>query len=436
MPIRYERVREFLRLDEGDPPPVFVGRGAILGDILDIAIRKAGRPKVTRIVQGAPGAGKTSLLHEMQRLWTGENGTPRVVTLSSTDITDDTAVGVGAVLDAWTMDKVSWRKALMDRLKGINAIGAGPGGFSVGFSDAEIPKTLRMLARKHPAREGSVPIIVAVDEAQRLAGDRTTPEARFLQAIHDGTTGLPLSLVLAGLSDTQNRAREMDLTRSVVVHEVGRLEAWEARTFMEKACRHFGLDISRHIPQLHDLVHLCDGWPRHLHHAGVALAEEALRVNGDLERIVWTDVESETRRKRREYYESQYSLEMRESNALVAKVMETVPESRNGSETTTGTIARTTLLGTIVGHCRTGDSPQDIPWSLPDGMTPRRFLAHLIHRGALYDDGRDSVHSPIPSFRSYLIEAGTEPMPGSSLKEKDGDDSTARRTRQQPLRRR
>ncbi len=401
MAIRYDRIREFLDQDEGDPPPVFVGRGTILDDILDTAVRKAGRPKVTRILQGAPGAGKTSLLAEMQKRWMGKDGTPRVVTLSSTDIVNDTAAGVGAVLDAWTMDGASWKRAVMDRLTGLNAIGIGPGGLSIGFSDTDIPKTLRMLARKHPARQGSVPIIVAVDEAQRFAGSPHSPEAGFLQEVHDGSTGLPLTLVLAGLSDTHDKVRKMQLTRSMNVHEAGRLKMAEAKDFMERLGQHFGLDISHHIPRLDDLADVCDGWPRHLHYAGVALAEAALKTDGDMERMDWTCMMDETKGMRQIYYRDQYSPQMRKSRSLTAAVMRNIPSRKSGKGKTG--VSEVDVLNSIHRH-HCADGP--VEWMLPKGMDNEDFLAHLVHQGAIYIDSDGRIHSPIPSFRSYLIEAG------------------------------
>ena len=71
MPIHRDRIIEYLRQGEGAPPPVFVGHDTILTDVLTTAKDSAGKPKMTRIVQGAPGAGKSSLLHEMQKLWLG-----------------------------------------------------------------------------------------------------------------------------------------------------------------------------------------------------------------------------------------------------------------------------------------------------------------------------------------------------------------------------
>ncbi|MDE0113315.1 MAG: hypothetical protein OXN84_13675 [Albidovulum sp.] len=59
-------LKNFVAAGEGAPPPVFVGRKKAIGDI-EAAARRAwkpgaashGEPKATRIVYGAPGAGKS-----------------------------------------------------------------------------------------------------------------------------------------------------------------------------------------------------------------------------------------------------------------------------------------------------------------------------------------------------------------------------------------
>ena len=101
--MQYGRMREFLRLGEGAPPPIFAGRGALLADLLKTGTENAGLPKMTRVIQSAPGAGKTSILHEMRRRWTGQDGTPRVLVLSGTDLMDDMSAVVNAVIAAGTI---------------------------------------------------------------------------------------------------------------------------------------------------------------------------------------------------------------------------------------------------------------------------------------------------------------------------------------------
>ena len=59
-------------------------------------------------------------------------------------------------------------------------------------------------------------------------------------------------------------------------------------------------------------------------------------------------------------------------------------------------------------------------WRLPEDMTVKDLIRHLIHRGALHmnvDTG--AVDCPIPSFRRFMIGQGEpipspKPDPGSS----------------------
>jgi len=39
-------------------------------------------------------------------------------------------------------------------------------------------------------------------------------------------------------------------------------------------------------------------------------------------------------------------------------------------------------------------------------MTAVRFFNHLVQKGALQKNGRNTYACPIPSFRSFLIENG------------------------------
>ncbi|MCY4301492.1 MAG: hypothetical protein OXC68_07125 [Aestuariivita sp.] len=65
-----EELRNFIRDGAGEYPPVFVGRDTILSDVLDMSNRARERgyasPKNTHIIQGAPGAGKTSILKALE----------------------------------------------------------------------------------------------------------------------------------------------------------------------------------------------------------------------------------------------------------------------------------------------------------------------------------------------------------------------------------
>ena len=94
-------LREFVAAGEGSPPPVFVGRTEAIADI-EAAARRAwkpgasnqGEPGATRVLHGAPGAGKSSLLAELAARCGASRGpgAPRVLLLSSADFADISAV--------------------------------------------------------------------------------------------------------------------------------------------------------------------------------------------------------------------------------------------------------------------------------------------------------------------------------------------------------
>ena len=410
MPLNHDCVTAFLNAGEKAPPPVFVGRETVLGDILKTGTEQAGYPGKTRIVQGAPGAGKTSLIHEMQKRWTRRDGNLRVVDLSSEDLISDLPAAVAATAHAATLDHEGWTGLLRRRARRIESIGVALAGAGLSVAlNLDRPALTLTAAFRECGRKTWSPTIVTVDEAQALPGDRSSPVAAFLRSVHNNR-GLPVVLVLAGLSDTRDKASELDLTRGSRLHELGRFDMAVTRGFMERLCAHFGMDVSRHLPQLHALAAPTEGWPRHMHHAAEALARAAKKVDGDLERIDWAAVAARSLESRQAYYKDQRSPEMRDSDVLTAAVMRDVD----------GTQGRGEIKNLILRHeDKTSD---DVRRRIPGGMNVHSFYDHLVRRGALYADADDKVHSPIPSFRRFLAEAGgLSPGPEPSPVAANGD---------------
>ena len=142
------------------------------------------------------------------------------------------------------------------------------------------------------ARRGKwdFPLIVAVGEAQRLPHDPRSPQAVFIQSIHDAAFGLPLTLVLAGLGDTPDRAGRMGLTRGLKQHPLGGLSGEETEQLMRGFCARFGIETSGAGDRLAALAAPCEGWPRHLHFALQAFGSAALAAEGDAGRVDWDGV--------------------------------------------------------------------------------------------------------------------------------------------------
>ncbi|MCY4147754.1 MAG: ATP-binding protein, partial [Gammaproteobacteria bacterium] len=213
-------LRQFIGEGEKEAPPVFVGREHILDDILAVS-KESWKPGAwfregshgvagnTRIVHGAPGAGKSSILRRLED-WemtpsaaSGLPGVrPRVLLLNSA------AIGSPADLLEPLAELVCKRRAVdfVREYERHLSLGVSLGGVGVNvgegtresrdFSLAGI-KQFKNWVRSLPWHSRlKAPVIVAIDEAQRFDHDAGSLVARVLQALHDNAWSLPLTLVL------------------------------------------------------------------------------------------------------------------------------------------------------------------------------------------------------------------------------------------------
>ncbi len=433
-----EGLRGFTEAGEGSPPPVFVGREIVISDILAAAERAwrpgescHGEPKMTRIVHGAPGSGKSSVLSEIQSRCRGapaRPGAPRALILNSVELTDVSAVlqRLAEAVNPAESDCLFKEERSSFRLD-ISARPAGIGGGtgwdrSSGKPAAEL--TLAAFARwaagwNSPGDtwqgKWDFPLIVAVDEAQRLPPDHRSPEAAFIQSIHDAAFGLPLPLVLAGLGDTPDVAGKMGLTRGLTQHPVGGLSDAETGELMRGFCGRFGIKTAGAEERLAALAAPCEGWPRHLHFALQAFGSAALEAGGDAARIGWNSVFAAAAGSRRDYYRAQQDMAMRESGNLVGAVMFELDRNLSAME----------IISLI--KRKASDSRPEGGWSLPPGTDARSFNNHLVHQGALQSDEAGRFRCPIPSFRNFLIDEGMAPGAVLLYAASRGDERRAER---------
>ena len=360
-----------------------------------------GMAKAVRIVQGAPGAGKSPILNEIaqnpERLRREGVPVPVVLVLKSGDIQGPLDI-LRPLAEKLHPSGAREFMARTSRSTGGEA-GFGLGLFrfarrkETGIEHAELGAgwgAFGAWAERHGGFDQ--PVVLAVDEAQRLDHDRKHPLSKLFQGLHDGC-GLPVVLVLAGLSDTEYSAGRMDLTRIPAgqVHSIGCFPDHEAVEFMARSCAHFGIGTAGFKDEVGRLAEPCDGWPRHLHIFLTALGREALRTGGDLGMAEWERVRTEIRTGRDGYYGYQFSAEMREAKILTARIMAGL-DTGNGR----GEIIR------LISECRADASA----CAFPEGMDAREFFVHLVHRGALHEESVDRFVCPVPSFRTYLLDQG------------------------------
>ncbi len=402
-------LESFLVQTEGAPPPVFVGRVGVLEDIA-LAAEQAwkgpgsglhGMEKATRIVQGAPGAGKSSILNEItrspERLRRKGVPVPMVVMLKSGDIEEPVDILEPLARRINSSAAGDFLSRYSRTIAGEAGVGLGPvrvGGRVETSAETARPRARWNLFGAWVEQNGGFdrPIVLTIDEAQRFDYERKHPIAKLFQSLHDGC-GLPIVLVLAGLSDTEYSAGRMDLTRIPVgqVHNIGCFPDHEVGEFMARSCAHFGIDIAGFEQEVSRLAEPCEGWPRHLHIVLKALGSEALKT-GNLGQVEWRTVFDNGRAGREAYYASQQSEQMEISARLTANVMSVLDIGIN----------RPDVIDLIEKNI--GEHPSD---RLPtDIKTAEEFLIHLLHRGALQRDSRKLYTCPIPSFRAYLLEQG------------------------------
>jgi len=417
---RRAALEDFLEERDGSPPPVFVGREDILGEIERVAVRTwkgAGAPahgmaKATTVIRGAPGAGKSAVLDELKERAVerdGASGQSRIVTVESQDLVDDLPTVIDLIGVAGGLPERKWRDISSSLSTGLD-LKAFKAEMRKTWSapDNARPKSLVQLAETAPAARWQGPVVLCVDEAQRIPGDEATAHARFLQTFHGSRSGLPLSLVLAGLGDTMKRAKAMHLTRLEARECMAltcRGQDSEVAFLMGRFCRKFGVDPTGFEAHLDALAAPCEGWPRHLHFMLRALGRGLCESGGDLERTNWANVEAEAAESRKTYYKGQKSYEMKDADILVARVMDGLEDGM--SQRMVKSLVRRSVDDR--DGCR-----------LPGNMDIDGFFDHLVHQGVLHERADETFHCPIPSFRTHLVHAdGLDPDGRSAEKTAD-----------------
>ncbi|MCY4228056.1 MAG: ATP-binding protein [Gammaproteobacteria bacterium] len=413
-------LRQFIGEGEKEAPPVFVGREHILDDILAVS-KESWKPGAwfregshgvagnTRIVHGAPGAGKSSILRRLED-WemtpsaaSGLPGVrPRVLLLNSA------AIGSPADLLEPLAELVCKRRAVdfVREYERHLSLGVSLGGVGVNVGEGtresrDFPlagiKQFKNWVRSLPWHSRlKAPVIVAIDEAQRFDHDAGSLVARVLQALHDNAWSLPLTLVLAGLGDTPDKSQKMQLTRGTRLHEVGCLSDGETRQVMEGFCRTFGVNAEGFEARLVAYAEPSEGWPRHLHFAQAVLGQELLKVHGDMQALDWDLLDAEFRKSRISYYRAQQSPMMESAKGLTAAVM---MQFKAGMELPD--------IENLVHESQKEERRFSLPKSFSGSPDPvLGFLSHLVHQGAIQKSDDSTYYSPIPSFRSFLIEQG------------------------------
>ncbi len=253
------------------PTPYFHGRAQILYDFKYLVRRAKDtvEGRTTFLIQGAPGVGKTALLDQCKKL---------------------------ASSNGWHVAEIK-TGALWDKGKMLRTLGFGKlmGIDNVSLSLLEAFTAEISLSK--PARSTTSlnvvekrkrePLLLVLDEAQRLSNANELPKAQFdeagdlLEAIHNGELNKPVILLAAGLGPTEEAFRSLGISRFAegCVVELGALSKESERAVIRDWLVKEGGAKGAPASWIHAIAQQTHRWPRHVHsyanHAAEYLKKKA-----------------------------------------------------------------------------------------------------------------------------------------------------------------
>ena len=393
-------LQAFALEDDRLPPAAFVGRQDIIADIeRAVSQAAAGGAAVrgrTRLVFGAPGAGKTALLYELARRWRaraadGDASAPMPIDCQPGELTSPVAF-TEAVLSALIPDSSS-NVATSTTTEGRGGV-PGVAGLSVSRTTSVPSLVDSVQAGRTPwaaIREAiqserlTRPVVLLVDEAQNMPGDPDGDgRTRLLTETHDGRHGLPIVAVLGGLGDSKQVMARRGISRFArdAVHPLPLLtdvESGEAVNCFLARHRIVG-DEEANARWGRRIAEACNGWPQHLHNYLCGAAGALADARGDLEHADLDAALAAGEDWRRQYYDARLE-GVNADLPAVADVVGRIPEP--GAP-----------MHRIVEWCR------EATGTAAEGSD---LHARMIHDGVLQEMPGGLVTCPIPSFRRYIL---------------------------------
>ena len=394
-----EGLREFQITDDRELTPFFVGRTDVIADIENNCLRRfknwqlskpAAMAGATRLIQGAPGAGKTAILDFLTERWRENPKAPFTVRANAKVLADESLL---AAKIAGAMASGAGRKPpLTYGTHTGSTVGLPLTQFTREKSAATEARldSWDALCVAVEAESWARPVCLLVDEVQNVDG-----RAAALQTLHEGDRRLPVMAVVAGLANSREKLRQAGISRFAEggVHILWPLSPSEAARSAGMFLEHFRVQGQDGVTSAYARLIAEDsrGWPQHLHNGLRALARALVAAKGDLLSVKKEDVLDRSAEYRRKYYEARLTPKLKASALLLANVMRRTGE--HGAP-------RDEFCNLVESCSREG---RKIMERLPGGMAATDFVDHLIEVGVLHEDS-GNVRCPVPSFRQYIID--------------------------------
>ena len=401
-----EALRKYAIVEDRELTPFFAGRKGVIGRVEDACARALedciggkGAKGRTWLIQGAPGAGKTSLLDYLAERWRSAGGKTAIAVrvdlecLADLPVLTEQIASVAGIGDHFRVAETESMQV------GTSILGIARADGSRSTATAPLRANLDNLAAIKPPKGWKRPICVMIDEIQSVRRKHQIG----LRTLHLAEHGLPIVPILAGLGNSQDvlDGDEIELSRlsSECVVDLGRMDFLEAQESVRKFFIECGVVCNEENVEAwaEEIADLSDCWPQFLRSGIAALSGELARSGGMLAEICRKAVIDRAVLLRERAYRRRRSPGMAKSKELVAKLMRSAEASGLDWDE-------------AVDIIRELDSGPDGPArrSLPEGKTAEAFLSELIRKGALQRSDRmnERLVCPIPSFRDFLRREG------------------------------
>ena len=309
----------------------FAGREAEIASFeTALRVAEAKRQTVFRVFQGAPGAGKTSLLHHLETLRRHDRRF-LFVAVRDEHLTSRADL-VGQVAEAAARrpaPAAGHARNLGGKAKALLAKYRRPiGGRRCGAQSASA--ALGKWQQTHVLRT-DVTVVMLFDEAHRA----NPQQLRVFRGLHKGglQDDVRSVLVLGGLSHTAQTLSSGGISRldADAVVDVGALaheDCVQSTAAMLEALNPDGSVQQRQV-LAEQVAQFSYGWPQHLNRAQSAMCDELLRSDGAIERMDLHRVEQSADEARGRYYEGRLQTSVLDrSPSLAYRVISAVGSGR------------------------------------------------------------------------------------------------------------
>jgi len=269
---------------ERDDPLVFVGRTSVLGKLriefaglkqhaLSATNRECQYPKGhTFIIQGSPGAGKTSIANKVANDLAADDKIKVLVCKSVPEDgeIDNLRLKIASHITGFSLDTLRRTTAVEGTVEAEVHIPLVKAGGGVSRSGTLAPMTISSMRDVRTLAEDRdmTPVVVVIDEVQNIVKDSRV--ASFVMDLHTQDE-VPVLLVCCGLSNSRKRLEDIGLTRPMDDHclDIGTLSADETFEAARKSLAIIRDAGARGSDEVLDVLskkiaESSDHWPRHL----------------------------------------------------------------------------------------------------------------------------------------------------------------------------